>query len=239
MTNVAVRNNSITGFGTGGAIRNRIPSASAVVDASCNWYGTTTPAAALFDPFVTYAPWLLDGTDNVGCVNSSSDDVNVTVEDVRCGNNLTKLSIWHLTGDGTYVQICISLNAIETHLAHGDLFVLGKSNLVGEFIELPKEFQLNANYPNPFNPSKTIEFALPTPGFVTLSLFNVLGEQVATLVSEELTAGSYKYEWDATELTSGIYFYRLQAVPFGRQAGDPSTCSGQGFVESKKMILLK
>ena len=98
--------------------------------------------------------------------------------------------------------------------------------------EIPVGFHLSQNYPNPFNPSTTIEFALPTPGFVRLSIFNILGEKVATPVSEDLTAGSYKYEWDATELTSGIYFYRLKA-------GDPSTGSGQGFVETKKMILLR
>ncbi len=88
----------------------------------------------------------------------------------------------------------------------------------------PAVFSLSQNYPNPFNPSTTIEFALPAPGFVTLSIFNILGEKVATLVSEELTAGSYKYHWDATELTSGIYFYRIQTGL---------------FVEIKKMLLLK
>jgi len=97
---------------------------------------------------------------------------------------------------------------------------------------LPDKYTLAQNYPNPFNPGTTIEFALPTAGFVTLSIFNILGEQVATLVSENLTAGSYKYEWDASELTSGIYFYRLQSV-------DPESSSGQGFVKTKKMILLR
>ncbi len=89
---------------------------------------------------------------------------------------------------------------------------------------IPVEYALHQNFPNPFNPSTTIEFSLPAPGFVTLSIFNVLGEKVATLVSEELTAGSYKYKWDATEVTSGIYFYRIQAG---------------SFVETKKMTLLK
>jgi len=89
---------------------------------------------------------------------------------------------------------------------------------------IPLTFSLGQNYPNPFNPSTIIEFALPNPGFVTLSIFNTLGEQVATLVSENLTAGSYKYEWDASELTSGIYFYQLSAG---------------NFVETKKMVLLK
>jgi len=89
---------------------------------------------------------------------------------------------------------------------------------------IPLNFSLWQNYPNPYNPSTTIEFALPTPGYVTLSIFNTLGEQVATLVSENLTAGSHKYEWDASELTSGIYFYRMK--------------SGN-FVSVKKMVLMK
>ncbi len=89
---------------------------------------------------------------------------------------------------------------------------------------IPEEYSLTQNYPNPFNPGTTIEFALPTPGYVTFSIYNILGEQVATLVSEYLTAGSYKYEWDASELTSGVYFYRIQTG---------------SFVETKKMVLLR
>jgi hypothetical protein len=98
--------------------------------------------------------------------------------------------------------------------------------------QVPEQYVLHQNYPNPFNPSTTIEFALPTPGFVTLNIFNVLGEQIATLVSENLTEGNYKYEWNTTELTSGMYFYKLQAI-------GPESSSGQGFVETKKMMLIK
>ena len=76
---------------------------------------------------------------------------------------------------------------------------------------IPKDYNLHQNYPNPFNPSTTIEFALPAPGFVSLSIFNILGEKVATLVSENLTAGSYKYHWNAKGLTSGVYLYKLEA----------------------------
>jgi hypothetical protein len=89
---------------------------------------------------------------------------------------------------------------------------------------IPITFSLGQNYPNPFNPGTTIEFALPAPGYITLSIFNTLGEQVATLVSENLTAGSYKYEWDASQLTSGIYFYQLKAGH---------------YLETKKMVLLR
>jgi hypothetical protein len=105
---------------------------------------------------------------------------------------------------------------------------------IGEQISetIPSTYHLFQNYPNPFNPSTTIEFALPTPGFVTLNIFNVLGEQVATLVSDNLTSGNYKVDFNAINFPSGIYFYQLRA-------GSPSTGSGQSFVETKKMILMK
>ncbi|HDY75364.1 MAG TPA: T9SS type A sorting domain-containing protein [Candidatus Marinimicrobia bacterium] len=76
---------------------------------------------------------------------------------------------------------------------------------------IPNDYNLYQNYPNPFNPSTTIEFALPAPGFVTLSIFNILGEKVATLVSENLVAGNYKYHWNAKGMTSGVYLYKLEA----------------------------
>jgi hypothetical protein len=90
---------------------------------------------------------------------------------------------------------------------------------------IPQDYLLRQNYPNPFNPTTTIEFSVPHTEFVTLKIYNLLGEEVATLVSDRLTAGTYKYEWSQTGgVASGIYFYRFQA-------GD--------FVRSRKMVLLK
>ena len=89
---------------------------------------------------------------------------------------------------------------------------------------IPQSYRLGQNYPNPFNPTTTIEFALPKTEFVTLKIYNILGEQVATLVSEKLISGKYKYDWDAGGLASGVYLYRIQA-------GD--------YVEVKKMVLLR
>jgi len=89
---------------------------------------------------------------------------------------------------------------------------------------IPKDFTLDQNYPNPFNPTTTIEFSIPKSEFVTLKIYNTLGQEVATPVSERLTAGQYKYEWDASSLASGVYLYRIQAG---------------GYVEAKKMILLR
>ncbi len=96
----------------------------------------------------------------------------------------------------------------------------------------PNSFELAQNYPNPFNPSTTIEFSLPRSGYTNLKVFNTLGEEVATLVAGNLSAGRYKAQWNANGLTSGVYFYQLQAV-------DASSGSAHSFVETKKLILLK
>jgi len=88
-----------------------------------------------------------------------------------------------------------------------------------------QSFDLKQNYPNPFNPSTTIEFDLRRSSKVTLKVFNILGEEVATLVSDKLSAGSYSYEWSRTGgMASGVYLYRLEA---------------EGFVQTHKMILMK
>jgi len=90
--------------------------------------------------------------------------------------------------------------------------------------EAADRYTLFQNFPNPFNPETAIEFSIPNSEFVTLKIYNILGEEVTTLVSERLTAGRHKYEWDASRLTSGIYLYRLE--------------SGS-FRQTKKLILLK
>jgi len=103
---------------------------------------------------------------------------------------------------------------------------------VEDQITLPTEFSLSQNYPNPFNPSTTINYSIAKMSKVTLTLYNLLGEEVKTLINEEKPTGNYSVEFNAVNLPSGVYFYQLQAV-------DPSTSSGQGFVETKKMILIK
>ena len=79
-----------------------------------------------------------------------------------------------------------------------------------------QSYLLNQNYPNPFNPSTTIQFSLPAKEFVTLKIYDVLGKEITTLVNEELNAGSYKNDWNASNLSSGVYFYRLQAGKFSQ-----------------------
>ncbi len=89
---------------------------------------------------------------------------------------------------------------------------------------IPTEFALMQNYPNPFNPSTTIRYELPRESFVTLKVYNVLGQEVATLVNEKKEAGRYEVAFDGSGLTSGVYVYRLQA---------------KDFISSLKLLLLK
>jgi len=90
--------------------------------------------------------------------------------------------------------------------------------------QLPSGFDLKQNYPNPFNPTTTIEFSLPERSFVKLTVYNALGQEVAVLVDEEKSPGKYAVTFDASKLSSGIYFYRLETPK---------------FIETKKMILVK
>ena len=85
-----------------------------------------------------------------------------------------------------------------------------------EHTEVPYKSELQQNYPNPFNPSTTITFSLSRPGFTTLKLFDMVGREVATLISQNLPAGLHRTKWDASKLTSGIYFYRLQVGAFSQ-----------------------
>ena len=89
---------------------------------------------------------------------------------------------------------------------------------------LQKCFNLKQNYPNPFNPSTTIEFNLPKTGEVRLKIFNIIGEEVAILVSDRLNTGKYKYDWDASGLASGVYLCGLET---------------RNHREVRKMILMK
>jgi hypothetical protein len=89
---------------------------------------------------------------------------------------------------------------------------------------LATTFRLDQNFPNPFNPSTTISFSLPEVSYVSLKVFSALGEEIEILVSEELSAGNYKFDWNAINFPSGIYFYTLIV---------------ESFSQTKKMILLK
>jgi hypothetical protein len=79
---------------------------------------------------------------------------------------------------------------------------------------IPKSFKLFQNYPNPFNPTTKIEFQLANSGFVSLKVYNVLGNEIKTLLNKEMSAGNYEVTFDGSEFSSGIYFVRLEQDSF-------------------------
>ncbi len=91
-------------------------------------------------------------------------------------------------------------------------------------LEVPNKYSLSQNYPNPFNPSTTIKFDIPKESNVKVSVFDILGNEVQSLIDENVKAGEYKVTWDGTNYASGIYFYKLQA--------------GE-FTQTRKMLLIK
>jgi hypothetical protein len=112
----------------------------------------------------------------------------------------------------------------------------GKDDLVSGIedasIQSPSVFQLNQNYPNPFNPVTMISYQLKVKSHVTITVYDLLGREVAALVNQEQSAGSHSVEWNAAKYSSGVYFYRLHASE--KSGGQTST-----FTEAKKLMLVK
>lgn len=103
---------------------------------------------------------------------------------------------------------------------------------------IPEQFSLLQNYPNPFNPETDINYQISVAGVVTLKIYDVLGQEVATLIDQELHPGTYRSRWDASAQASGIYYYRLSVSPSATR--DRSTDKMVGaFSEVKKMLLVR
>ena len=99
-----------------------------------------------------------------------------------------------------------------------------KLNVVSGEFAAPIEYALEQNYPNPFNPSTTIKFSLPEASEVTLTIYNTLGQKVTELVNAKLESGRYSYQWNASNVATGMYIYELRT---------------SNYVSVKKMVLLK
>lgn len=161
---------------------------------------------------------------------------NVQAQAYMIGNGVFGNGGGNITGgeymiNGTVGQPCIGIVSNSSyeimsgigHDVHGVMW----TDVLEDFEQvssLPSTFSLSQNYPNPFNPTTTIVFALPRRSQVNMTLYNVLGQTVATLVDKELSAGEYEVTLNGNGLSSGVYFYRIIA-------GD--------FVQGKKLVLLK
>ena len=105
---------------------------------------------------------------------------------------------------------------------------------VSENLELPVKFNLDQNYPNPFNPTTTITYSLPKTGFVDLKVYNLLGQEVATLVNKEAQAGTHQVSWNAHNMSSGVYLYKISV-----SSNSESRTRTPWAQKIKKMLLLK
>jgi hypothetical protein len=91
---------------------------------------------------------------------------------------------------------------------------VGSVGISQNSVEIPTEYSMSQNYPNPFNPVTNINFSIPKAGFVNIVIYDVLGKEVQNLVNENLSAGNYKVDFNAANLPSGVYFYRINSKEF-------------------------
>ena len=125
---------------------------------------------------------------------------------------------------GTYLcnrQMSL-LGCVINGLVYGDTGMLVGIQQISA--EVPSEYSLSQNYPNPFNPKTVISFQLAVNSFASLKVYDLLGREVATLVNEQLSPGTYEVDWDGSNFSSGIYYYTLQT---------------EGYSETRKMVVMK
>lgn len=191
-----------------------------------NWYGyiyKTTDGGTSWNyqscPVYLNEISFLDKNVGVGLSNNYQGSIWLTTD---AGKS------WNVQKSGTtnyLYSICKAGNNWFTVGSYGTILKSSYTLVsVKDETKTPLFFDLNQNYPNPFNPSTNFEFQIGERGLVSLKVYDVLGKEVATIVNKELPAGNYKYQWNAGNLASGVYFYRLK--------------SGN-FVETKKLILLR
>ncbi len=140
----------------------------------------------------------------------------------------TALEFRYITASGLWLNVSSNSSQPDTGVVQLKEvpLILYNSPITAVFVGMarPNNFTLRQNFPNPFNPTTTISFSLPTRSFVSLKVFDTLGREVSILLSEELSPGTYSRQWNAAGFPSSIYFYRLQAGP---------------YVETKKTVLLR
>ncbi|NWF50467.1 MAG: hypothetical protein HXY49_07980 [Ignavibacteriaceae bacterium] len=173
-------------------------------------------------------------------------------------NSFIDESVWLINGGASghkvfyFITIDDTQNPEEAYYKSNQLEVAVRGNMIEKesLLSRDQDFELFPNHPNPFNSSTKIKFTIPTSSYlsshqgdrtsemflVMLKVYHILGREVTTLVNEEEPAVEYEVEFNVSsgigDLVSGIYFYQLQA-------GDLSTGSGQVYLETKKMILMK
>ncbi len=166
-------------------------------------------------------------------VTGEADGNVATVKYNSYGVQIGTVAIYNSQSNGFDRGVAVTTNNNGSNIyvvcmsAYTDVEVIRYSQLVGVYnsnTEVPERFQLSQNYPNPFNPSTVIKFSLPIGGHVKLSVFDISGKIVEELLNEKLEAGNFSIDFNASQLSSGAYFYRIET---------------EGFTDTKKMILVK
>lgn len=151
--------------------------------------------------------------------------------DAQCSSTATAIVIDN--SNNVYITGSTILGDYETWKIFTTIkYTQTPTSIKQEILNHPKQYSLSQNYPNPFNPATTIRFALPKESFVTLKIFNLLGQEIATLVDGPKPMGENQVQWQAGDLPSGVYLYRLEANLLDDK-------NNQRFKEIKKLILLK
>jgi hypothetical protein len=145
---------------------------------------------------------------NLANINSISKKVNLRVWLPPGTTSLSQFPIGTVISKG-YATLSDSLAGISSKSYN---FVLSATSVKNE--DIPINFSLSQNYPNPFNPTTEIKYSIPRSGIVTLKVYNILGQEVATLVNQEQKAGNYNVTFNASKLASGVYLYRIQSGNF-------------------------
>jgi uncharacterized protein (UPF0218 family) len=134
-----------------------------------------------------------------------------------------RIVIWDKNDDDKIVYDNLTPQKIQGAIVMHNRIIIAKDG-EEDFIITPVEFALEQNYPNPFNPATTINYSIPEAGNVEMKVYDILGNEVATLVNETKVPGNYSAVFDASSFASGIYIYTLRT---------------NSFVQTKKMMLMK
>lgn len=185
--------------------------------------GTWAYARAGWCPGASVIPWDLNVTTSV------TPGQNVTVNyDIEPYENLCRPTNPNCISGTTCADCNYNNNGhTEPNYNFESQLILYRENPIGinnQNMNIPSEFTLEQNFPNPFNPVTKIKFTLQRYSHVTLKIFSADGSEVAALKNENMTNGSYEIEWDASAIPSGVYFYKMEA---------------KDFVETRKMVLIK
>lgn len=179
--------------------------------------GLPTGIASILTIF-TYGDKIFIGTFGSGCYYTSDDGASWSA----ANTGLTPVNVRGFAVKGGYIFCGADNLTGDAGIWRRPLSDLTVS--IDDPSEVPVKFSLKQNYPNPFNPSTTIEFILPVKSYVSLKIYNTLGQEVETLLSKEMNAGQHHIQWNAGRLSGGVYFYKLSA---------------NNYSETRKLLLVK